>query len=95
MLQPGQDNVLPTRDGLDNVRREIELNAGLHTHLGEVLGDTTAQPVQVRLAWVTPQQRAPTTRQAIRAARSAPARPSCLPGAAGSRCCGCRAIRIS
>ena len=70
-LQPGQDNVLPTRDGLDNVRRELELARGAHAISVRILGEHHGQPVQVRLAWVTPQQRAADYERAIRAAKSA------------------------
>jgi beta-glucosidase len=71
VLQPGQDNVLPTRDGLDNVRRELELARGDHAVSVQVYGDTSGQPVQVRLAWVTPAQRAADYAAAVRAAGSA------------------------
>jgi len=57
LLQPEQDNVLPTRDGLDNVRRELQLNAGSHQLTIHVKGERTNQPVQVRLAWVPPSKR--------------------------------------
>jgi len=68
VLQPGQDNVLPTRDGLDNVRRELQLAAGAHTLLVKAFGEPHGDPVQVRLAWVTPAQRASDYQQAVRAA---------------------------
>jgi beta-glucosidase len=71
VLQPGQDNVLPTRDGLDNVRRELELTAGPHPLLVKAFGESQGDPVQVRLAWVTPAQRAADYQQAVRAAASA------------------------
>ena len=71
VLQPGQDNVLPTRDGLDNVRRELELGRGTHALSVQVYGEAYGQPVQVRLAWVTPAQRSCDYEQAVRAARSA------------------------
>ncbi|HEY5020527.1 MAG TPA: glycoside hydrolase family 3 C-terminal domain-containing protein, partial [Steroidobacteraceae bacterium] len=70
-LQPGQDNVLPTRDGLDNVRRELELARGAHAISVRIQGERQGQPVQLRLAWVTPEQRAADYEQAIRAAKSA------------------------
>jgi beta-glucosidase len=57
LLQPGQDNVLPSRDGLDDVRREITFDAGPHPVTVQVKAQAGGQPVQVRLAWVTPQQR--------------------------------------
>jgi beta-glucosidase len=71
VLQPAQDNVLPTRDGLDNVRRELDLGRGAHALSVQVRGETSDQPVQVRLAWVTPAQRASDYAQAIHAAKSA------------------------
>ena len=70
-LQPGQDNLLPTRDGLDNVRRELQLSAGAHTVSVRIEGEHNGQPVQIRLAWVTPEQRAADYEQAIRAASQA------------------------
>ena len=70
-LQPGQDNLLPTRDGLDNVRRELELSRGAHAISVRIEGEHNGQPVQIRLAWVTPEQRAADYEQALRAARGA------------------------
>jgi beta-glucosidase len=71
LVQPGQDNVLPSRDGLDDVRREMTLQAGPHPITVHVKGDPAGQPVQVRLAWVTPEQRSADYRQAIDAAAHA------------------------
>lgn len=71
VLQPGQDNVLPSLDGLDNVRREIDLPAGPHALLLQSRGEPRGAPVQVRLAWVTPAQRAIDYAAAVQAARSA------------------------
>lgn len=71
VLQPGQDNVLPTTDGLDNVRCALELPAGAHTLDVQVSGDSSGQPVQVRLAWSTPQQQRRERAAAIQAARTA------------------------
>jgi beta-glucosidase len=70
-LQPGQDNVLPTRDGLDNVRRELQLGRGAHAVSVQIYGESFGRPVQVRLAWVTPQQRAADYAQAVRSAAAA------------------------
>lgn len=55
-VQGGQDNLLPTTDGLDNVRRDVELSAGAHRIEVTTASDTSHAPVQVRLAWVTPEQ---------------------------------------
>ena len=54
---PNRDNVVPTTDGLDNVRRLVHLGAGPHTVHVEVVADSSDGPVQVRLAWVTPAMR--------------------------------------
>src|ERR1039458_4330401 len=62
---------MPTRDGLDNVRRELELGRGTHALSVQVYGEAYGQPVQVRLPWGTPAQRSCDYEQAVRAARSA------------------------
>ncbi|HYK99809.1 MAG TPA: family 16 glycoside hydrolase, partial [Steroidobacteraceae bacterium] len=54
---PNRDNVVPTTDGLDNVRRLVHLGAGSHAVQVEVAADGSSEPVQVRLAWVTPAMR--------------------------------------
>ena len=66
-----QDNVLPTPDGLDNVRRSIYLTAGAHPITVHLSGDTSNNPEQVRLNWYTPEQRASDHSAALEAARSA------------------------
>jgi beta-glucosidase len=71
ILQPGQDNVLATRDGLDNVRRELQLSAGAHAVCVKLKGEKVGQPVQVRLAWVSPEQRNADYQRAIDSARHA------------------------
>lgn len=68
-LQALQDNVLPTRDGLNNLRRRIHLSAGLHRVIVETGPDGSHQPLQVRLNWVVPQRRTETWDEAIAAAR--------------------------
>jgi beta-glucosidase len=54
---PDRDGVVPTTDGLDNVRRRVRLAAGPHTLAVEAAADGSGEPVQVRLAWVTPAMR--------------------------------------
>jgi beta-glucosidase len=54
---PNRDNVVPTTDGLDNVRRLVHLSAGPHALRVEAAADGSGAPVQVRLAWVTPSMR--------------------------------------
>jgi beta-glucosidase len=71
ILQANQDNVLPTTDGLDNVRRAVELTAGLHAIRIRLSPDTSHAPVQIRLNWYTPQQRKADHDAAIAAARRA------------------------
>lgn len=65
-----QDNVLPTPDGLDNVRRAIHLTAGTHPITLHLTGDTSNNPEQVRLSWYTPQARAADHQAALDAAKS-------------------------
>lgn len=67
--------VLPTTDGLDNGRTAIRLTAGRDYRIkvtaeGWAAGVAGRGPVQVRLAWVTPEQRAANVREAAELARS-------------------------
>jgi beta-glucosidase len=71
ILQANQDNVVPTPDGLDNVRRSIELSAGPHEIEVSTSLDTSGAPVQVRLNWYTPEQRKADYDHAIEAAKNA------------------------
>ncbi len=57
ILQAGQDNVVPTPDGLDNVRAAVPLTAGAHAIRLQIRPDTSHAPAQVRLNWSTPDQR--------------------------------------
>lgn len=66
-----QDNVLPTIDGLDNVRRSLELSAGKHTLHVDLSPDGSGAPAQVRLNWMTPEAREQKHAEAIAAARTA------------------------
>ena len=66
-----QDNVLPTTDGLDNVRRSIYLTAGAHPLTVHLSGDTSNNPEQIRLNWYTPEQRSSDHSAALEAAKSA------------------------
>jgi beta-glucosidase len=71
ILQANQDNVIPTTDGLDNVRRAIDLTAGPHAVEIKTSPDSSNGPVQVRLNWYTPEQRKADHEAAIAAAKSA------------------------
>jgi len=71
ILQANQDNVVPTLDHLDNVRRAVELTAGPHAIEIKISPDSSNSPVQVRLNWYTPEQRKADHEAAIAAAKSA------------------------
>jgi beta-glucosidase len=71
ILQANQDNAIPTTDGLDNVRRAVELTAGPHAIEINTSSDTSKAPVQVRLSWYTPEQRKADREHAIAAAKNA------------------------
>ena len=71
ILQANQDNAIPTTDGLDNVRRAVQLTAGPHQVEVTTSPDSSNAPVQVRLNWYTPEQRKADHEAAIAAAKSA------------------------
>jgi beta-glucosidase len=71
ILQANQDNALPTRDGLDNVRHAVELAAGSHSIKIAISPDSSNSPVQLRLNWYTPDQRFSDHQAAIHAAEAA------------------------
>ena len=71
ILQANQDNVIPTTDLLDNVRRAVDLTAGPHAIEIKTSPDSSGAPVQLRLNWYTPEQRAADHEHAIAAAKTA------------------------
>jgi beta-glucosidase len=71
ILQANQDNVVPTPDGLDNVRRAVDLAPGPHPIEISTSSDTSAAPVQLRISWSTPEQRQADHDAAIAAAKNA------------------------
>ena len=71
ILQANQDNVVPTTDGIDNARRDIDLTAGPHAIEVSTTPDTSDAPVQVRLNWYSPEQRKADHEAAIAAAKTA------------------------
>ncbi len=71
ILQANQDNIVPTTDGLDNVRREVDLDAGDHPIRIQISPDSSHAPVQLRLNWYPPQQRQADHAAAVEAARHA------------------------
>jgi beta-glucosidase len=66
-----QDNGFPTTDGLDNVRRSVDLTAGPHQIKAHISGDTSSAPEEIRLNWLTPEQRRANHQAAIAAAKNA------------------------
>jgi len=71
ILQANQDNVVPTTDGLDNVRRAVDLTEGPHAIEVETSSDSSGAPVEMRLNWYTPEQREADHEAAIAAAKKA------------------------
>jgi beta-glucosidase len=67
----GKDGLMATTDGLDNLRTAVDLSAGPHTLSVTVEGDTSNDPEQIRLAWITPAQRKTDREAAIAAAKVA------------------------
>jgi len=71
IVQPNQDNVVPTVDGLDNVRRAVNLAAGRHKIQIRITPDSSNAPAQLRLNWYTPEQRQADHEATIAAAKNA------------------------
>lgn len=71
ITQAGESDLLPTTDGLDNVSRSLNLASGPHQLSLAVEPDTSHQPVQIRLSWLTPEQKRADYEAAISAARKA------------------------
>jgi len=67
----GKDGLMPTTDGLDNVRVALQLSAGPHALKVSTMPDTSNNPEQVRLAWTTPEQRKINHDKAIATAKAA------------------------
>jgi beta-glucosidase len=70
-LHPITGNVVPTVDHLNNQRAKVELKAGAHQITVTSTGEQNGDAVQVRLAWVTPQQATANYQAAINAAKQA------------------------
>jgi len=71
VLHAGEHNIVPTPDGLDNLRKRVELTAGKHTVEMTTTPDVSGEPVQARLAWTTPEQEKQNYEAAITAAKQA------------------------
>jgi len=67
----GKDGLMPTTDGLDNLRVAVDLTAGPHTLDVTASPDTSGNPEQIRLSWQTPEQRKVNHDAAIAAAKAA------------------------
>jgi len=70
-IQPAEDNVLPTTDTLDDVRRAVHLTKGSHSLVLSEQGDASGRPVQIRLNWMPPAAREHDYQAALDAARQA------------------------
>lgn len=70
-VQPGQDNILPTTDGLNNVRRYVSLQKGIHEVVVKTVSDTSGHPIQVRLNWTTEGGRKQAIRDSVESAKNA------------------------
>jgi beta-glucosidase len=68
---PISGNIVPTVDKLNNARARIEIKAGAHQLTVTSTGEQFGNPVQLRLAWVTPEQEQANYGAAIAAARQA------------------------
>lgn len=68
-IQPAEDNVLPTTDTLDDVRRAVHLTKGPHFLVLTEQGDRSGRPVQIRLNWMPPAAREHDYQAALDAAR--------------------------
>ncbi|MDE3149906.1 MAG: glycoside hydrolase family 3 C-terminal domain-containing protein, partial [Acidobacteriota bacterium] len=71
ILQANQDNAIPTTDGIDNLRRSVNLAAGPHAIQINIRPDSSGAPAQIRLNWYLPEKRRADHEAAIAAARKA------------------------
>ena len=69
-IKAGSGDVLPSRDGLCNVRTELKLTAGPHDIKITTTADASGDPVEVQLAWVTPEEKKANYDAAITAAKN-------------------------
>jgi beta-glucosidase len=70
-MHPIAGNIVPTKDLLNNARARIDLKAGAHELVVTTTGEPNGDLVQVRLAWITPQQEKANYAAAIAAAKQA------------------------
>jgi beta-glucosidase len=70
-LIAGQDDVMPTRDGLNNARGALDLAPGPHAIVIDVRPDGSGDPERIRFSWITPQMQAENFKAAVDAAAAA------------------------
>jgi beta-glucosidase len=70
-LIAGQDDVMPTRDGLNNARGVVDLTPGPHALIIDAKPDSSGDPERIRFSWVTPQMQAQNFQAAVDAAKAA------------------------
>jgi beta-glucosidase len=70
-MHPITGSIVPTADKLNNTRARVDLKAGAHKLDVTTTGERFGNPVQVRLAWVTPEQEKANYAAAIAAAKAA------------------------
>jgi len=68
---PIAGNIVPTVDKLNNTRARVDLKAGAHQLTVTSTGESYGNPVQIRLAWVTPAREKANYEAAIAAAKKA------------------------
>ncbi len=73
VFHPTDNGPLPSTDGLANFRCPVTLTAGPHKISLAAVPDSSGQPLQVRLAWVTPAQQHADHDAAVAAAKDAKA----------------------
>jgi beta-glucosidase len=69
-VKAGSGDVMPSRDGLCNLRSELKLTAGQHDLKITSVADASGDPVQIQLAWVTPEDKKANYDAAITAAKN-------------------------
>jgi beta-glucosidase len=70
-VKAGDAGVLPSTDGLNNKRVQLDLTAGAHSITVTQTADISGSPVQAHLYWVTPSQQKANTAAAVATAKKA------------------------
>ena len=70
-IQASQSSMMPTPDGLNNVRKQATLTAGAHAIELTVSADKSGGPEQIRLSWSSEADRKRDREDAIQAAKAA------------------------